>query len=217
MTYERFEEVPVWQVAADLAARLLLWTQQGIFRNKGDLAKQMQRAVLSISNNIAEGFERGTTKELLQYLYIARGSAGEVRSMLCVLERMLRLQSANPTGQNLKSKIANLRSQISDFQSEVAEYKAICESISRQIRGWANSLQNSDITGQRHLNDATRNKYQEQRRQTELDEKRRAWRTEFEQRLKCEAANRATANDGVEQDITPKDLAQKDSATEYRD
>jgi len=46
-----------------------------------------ERAVLSVTNNIAEGFERGTTNELLSFLYIARGSAGEVRSMLCLLER----------------------------------------------------------------------------------------------------------------------------------
>ena len=42
---------------------------------------------LSVSNNIAEGFERGTTNELLQFIYIARGSAGEVRSMLRVKSR----------------------------------------------------------------------------------------------------------------------------------
>jgi four helix bundle protein len=43
--------------------------------------------VLSVSNNIAEGFERGTTNELLAFIYIARGSAGEVRSMLTLLLR----------------------------------------------------------------------------------------------------------------------------------
>lgn len=43
---------------------------------------QLDRAALSVSNNIAEGFERGTTNELLAFIYIARGSAGEVRSML---------------------------------------------------------------------------------------------------------------------------------------
>ena len=45
----------------------------------------MDRAALSVSNNIAEGFERGTTNELLQFIYIARGSAGEVRSMLALI------------------------------------------------------------------------------------------------------------------------------------
>ena len=89
MKYERFEDLPVWQAAADVAAKMFGWTAQAWFRGKGDLANQLQRSALSISNNIAEGFERGTTNELLQFLYIARGSAGEVRSMLGVMERML--------------------------------------------------------------------------------------------------------------------------------
>jgi hypothetical protein len=55
------------------------------------------------ANNIAEGFERGTTNELLAFLYIARGSAGEVRSMLCLLERRRAFG-------HLKSQISNLKS-----------------------------------------------------------------------------------------------------------
>ena len=64
-------------------------------------AINLERAALSVSNNIAEGFERGTTNELLAFLYIARGSAGEVRSMMRVLETW------GP------SAISNLRFQIS--------------------------------------------------------------------------------------------------------
>lgn len=63
----------------------------------------MERVALSVSTNIAEGFERGTTNELLAFLYIARGSAGEVRSMLCFLER--------------RSGFVHFRSQISDLKS----------------------------------------------------------------------------------------------------
>ena len=51
------------------------------------LQDQLERAALSVSNNIAEGFERGTTNELLVFIYIARGSAGKVRSMPCFLKR----------------------------------------------------------------------------------------------------------------------------------
>ncbi|MGM0539039.1 MAG: four helix bundle protein [Thermodesulfobacteriota bacterium] len=58
----------------------------------------MERASLSVFSNIAQGFERGTTNELLAFLYIARGSAGEVRSMLCFLER-------RPAFSNFKSQI----------------------------------------------------------------------------------------------------------------
>lgn len=67
MKYERFEQLPVWQDAAKLAAELFTFCTHPVFRGKGDLANQLQRTALSISNNIAEGFERGTTKELISF------------------------------------------------------------------------------------------------------------------------------------------------------
>ena len=85
---------------------------------------------MSVSNNIAEGFERGTTKELLSFLYIARGSAGEVRSMLSVLEGV--------------NAFKNLGSHISDL-------KVYCTGISCQLYGWIGQLKRTPITGQRHL------------------------------------------------------------------
>jgi len=84
MNYDRFEDLPVWQEAAKLyesAEDLLENTSFHVSRGFRD---QLDRAALSVSNNIAEGFERGTTNELLSFLYIARGSVGEVRSMLTV-------------------------------------------------------------------------------------------------------------------------------------
>jgi four helix bundle protein len=86
--YGRFEQLPVWNAAIDLAERIFLLTDDQNFRRKGDLANQLERAALSISNNVAEGFERGTTAELLTFLYYARGSAGEVRSMLHLCDRL---------------------------------------------------------------------------------------------------------------------------------
>ncbi|AQQ69764.1 four helix bundle protein [Limihaloglobus sulfuriphilus] len=143
MKYNRFEELPVWKDAASLAADIYRWSSQTVFRGKGDLANQLQRAALSISNNIAEGFERGTTSELLAFLYYARGSAGEVRSMLCVMDMM--------------GDFNNLKSEISNFKSK-------SESIARQIRGWANSLQNINIAGQRHLNSNSKAVYDSEKR-----------------------------------------------------
>jgi len=62
MTYKRFEDLPVWNDAAQLAADLFEFTRHPAFRGRGDLANQMQRAGLSISNHIAEGFERGASR-----------------------------------------------------------------------------------------------------------------------------------------------------------
>ena len=102
MTYENFEELPVWQKAADLYEATEELLENEAFKATRGFRDQLDRAALSVSNNIAEGFERGTTNELIQFLYIARGSAGEVRSMLT-----LKLRRANicrwPT--DLKSQI----------------------------------------------------------------------------------------------------------------
>ncbi|MEJ2007423.1 MAG: four helix bundle protein [Acidobacteriota bacterium] len=78
MKYERFEQLPVWQAAIELARQIHALSAKRGFRGRHSLRDQIERAVVSVSNNIAEGFERGTTQELLTFLYIARGSAGEV-------------------------------------------------------------------------------------------------------------------------------------------
>lgn len=135
MTYERFEDLPVWQDAIRLAEGcedFLIAAKEKITFSKRD---QLDRCSLSVSNNIAEGFERGTKNELLAFLYIARGSAGEVRSMLCYFER---------------------RPALVNFKSEISNLKSTAEGCSRQLRAWADSLQNSEIEGQRHLNDRSR-------------------------------------------------------------
>ena len=137
-TYQRFEDLPAWQAAADLYDRTDDFLDHAPPRLTHSFRDQLERAALSVSHNIAEGFERGTTNELLAFLYIARGSAGEVRSMLIVAGRRPYLAA-------LKSEISNLRS--------------LAESCSRQLRAWADSLQNSDIAGPRHLNDKTRADY----------------------------------------------------------
>lgn len=137
-SYKRFEDLPVWLEAIVLAGRVedfIESARDAITWSKRD---QIDRASLSVSNNIAEGFERGTTNELLAFLYIARGSAGEVRSLLCFFER---------------------RPALRDFKSEISNLKSIAESCSWQLGGWAASLQNSDITGPRYLNDKTRADY----------------------------------------------------------
>jgi four helix bundle protein len=130
MKYERFEQLPVWIAAIELAAKVYKITSDHAFLRQRSLRDQLERATVSISNNIAEGFERGTKSDLLKFLYIARGSAGEVRSMLCLMERL-------PSFGNLKFEISN--------------FKLSAEEISRQLRGWATSLQESPIKGQRFL------------------------------------------------------------------
>jgi four helix bundle protein len=135
MKYKRFEELPVWQAAIELAVQVYALTGKPAFLRQRSLRDQLERAAVSVSNNIAEGFERGTNNELLSFLYIARGSAGEVRSMLCLLEKL-------PGFLNLESEIRNLNSRV--------------ESVSKQLGAWIQSIQNSDQKGQRFVTDVTR-------------------------------------------------------------
>ena len=151
MTYQRFEDLPVWQQAAQLYENTEQLFEDESFKATRAFRDQLDRAALSVSNNIAEGFERGTTNELLQFIYIARGSAGEVRSMLVLKER--RANKSNwPT---------KLKSQISDL-------KSLAENCSRQLRGWADALQNSSIKGPRHLSEQTRREDKAKQRATEV-------------------------------------------------
>ena len=143
MKYGRFEQLPVWQTAVRLGTVVYALTRDRFFAQPGDLCSQLRRAALSVANNIAEGYERGTTAELLTFLYIARGSAGEVRSMLRFIEEF-------PDAAHLNK--------------ERSQALALAESCSRHIQKWAESMQNSDIKGQRHLTDATREEYRRERK-----------------------------------------------------
>ena len=85
MKIEKFEDIIGWQKAKNLT--LDVYKQ---FKNCRDFSfkDQMQRATISIMNNIAEGFERRGDKELKHFLFIAKGSCGEVRSMLYVSQEL---------------------------------------------------------------------------------------------------------------------------------
>ena len=163
MPYQRFEDLFVWNSAMDLALKIYEFTSRFEFNGRHSLKDQLERAAVSVSNNIAEGFERGSNKELLSFLYISRGSAGEVRSMLCLLERIPAFQALKPEIQLLKSK---------------------AESCSRQLKAWAQALQNSDFKGERHVS-------QKMKRATQAAKERQEFLDELaEIRAKGKAASK---------------------------
>ncbi|HEU4765797.1 MAG TPA: four helix bundle protein [Pyrinomonadaceae bacterium] len=135
MKYGSFEELPVWRDAIELAILIFDLTSQPAFKGYYSVKDQLERAGVSVSNNIAEGFERGTTPETLTFLYISKGSSGEVRSLTYLLEHL--------------GAFATLRSQVLNLRSRAA-------GISRQLHGWCSSLQNTEIKGHRYLTDKSR-------------------------------------------------------------
>jgi four helix bundle protein len=136
--HQRFEELPVWQAAAGLYDRVDHFIDRAPPLLRHSFRDQLERATLSVANNIAEGFERGSTHELLAFLYLARGSAGEVRSLLIVGSR---------------------RPYLANFRSEILELIKLAESCSRQLRAWANSLQKSLRAGPHRFNRKSRAAY----------------------------------------------------------
>lgn len=128
--YQQFEDLPVWQEAKRLYNSVLDLLEEPNVPLSPGFRNQLDRAALSVSNNIAEGFERSTTKELQAFIAIARGSSGEVRSMMAVVNDRPKL----------KRHIAALQ-----------RIRALAESCARQLTGWAGSIDKLPFEGRRHL------------------------------------------------------------------
>jgi four helix bundle protein len=108
MRIERFEEVIAWQ-----KAKLLCVEVYKVFENSKDFGfkDQIQRAAVSVMNNIAEGFERKGNKEFAYFLYVAKGSCGEVRSMLILATEL------NKITEDVQKKLISLAEEVSKIIS----------------------------------------------------------------------------------------------------
>jgi len=78
MSFKKFEDLPVWQDGRILTKKIYNITEKQEFKDFS-LRDQMRRCIISAVSNIAEGFERGSNKEFIQFLYITKGSLGELR------------------------------------------------------------------------------------------------------------------------------------------
>jgi len=115
--YKKFEDLPIWKLAKDLAVEIYRVSKNEKFRKDYALVDQIRRAVISVSSNIAEGFERGSKKEFIQFLYIAKGSLGEVRSQLQVCFDLGYINKDNLT--TLLSQTYDLSNQLGAFISSI--------------------------------------------------------------------------------------------------
>ena len=79
-----FEDLTVWKTARELTNRIYTITAHGEFSKDFGLRDQIRRAAVSVMSNISEGYERDGNQEFLQFLSLAKGSCGEVRSQLYV-------------------------------------------------------------------------------------------------------------------------------------
>ena len=124
-----FEELAIFQKARELSQRIYPVTNKDGFKSDFRFVQQIRAAAGSIMDNIAEGFERGGNKEFLNFLYIAKGSCGEVRSQLI---------RANDVGYLTKE--------------EYNELYTECRKLSAGIMNFIKELRASEYTGAKFKN-----------------------------------------------------------------
>ncbi|MFH1255011.1 MAG: four helix bundle protein [bacterium] len=106
MKIVKFEDIIAWKKAGELTINIYKE-----FKDCRDFSfrDQIQRAAVSIMNNIAEGFERRTNKEFIYFLYIAKGSCGELRSILYLAIKLKYISEESfKTNYNLSVEISRL-------------------------------------------------------------------------------------------------------------
>ena len=128
----KFEDLTIFQMARNLSKEVYAITKQSEFKKDTRFVQQMHAAAGSIMDNIAEGYERDGNKEFINFLYIAKGSCGEVRSQII---------RATDVG-------------FIDNETAKRLYNS-CIDLSKSISKFITSLKNSSVSGLKNLNPET--------------------------------------------------------------
>lgn len=120
MKFNRFEEIDVWKASRILVKEIYLITGERPFQKDFNLVDQIHRCAVSIPSNIAEGYERKSNAEFVRYLYIANGSAGELRTQLYLAKDLDYI-----------------------LEEKFNELKTKCEEISKSLSGFIKYLQST--------------------------------------------------------------------------
>ena len=133
-TFQSFEEIDAWKIARKLTKEIYEVSKRGAFAKDFELRGQIRKASVSIMSNIAEGFERDGKREFIQFLSVAKGSSGEVKSQLYVA----------------------LDQDYIDEETFDRLYSMATEA-GRKIGGLMNYLCNTDVKGAKYKQPETRN------------------------------------------------------------
>ena len=125
---QRFEDLTIFQKARDLCKEVYAITKEGEFHKDVRFVQQIHASAGSVMDNIAEGFERDGNKEFINFLYIAKGSCGEVRSQI------IRASDVGFLDNETAAKLYN-----------------DCLNLSKAISKFISSLKSSSITGLKNL------------------------------------------------------------------
>ena len=129
---QKFEDLVIYQMARNLCKEVYAITKHSEFKKDTRFVQQIRAAAGSIMDNIAEGFERDGNKEFVNFLYIAKGSCGEVRSQI------IRATDVGFVDKDVATRLYN-----------------DCVSLSKAISKFITSLKGSPITGLKNLKPET--------------------------------------------------------------
>lgn len=110
MSVIRFEDLEVWQEAITLAVDVYTASNGSHFNQDFSFRDQMRRSAVSIASNIAEGKERETIPEFVRYLYIAKGSSGELRTQLMIAQQIGYIEQQG--AENLRRRVEKISAKL---------------------------------------------------------------------------------------------------------
>ena len=125
---QKFEDLAIFQVARQLCKDIYAITKDGEFSRDSRFVQQIHASSGSVMDNIAEGFEREGNKEFVNFLYIAKGSCGEVRSQI------IRASDVGFIDNDTATRLYN-----------------DCMGLSKAISAFIKSIKSSDYRGSKHL------------------------------------------------------------------
>jgi four helix bundle protein len=119
---ERFEDLEIWKEAVSIGVDIYNLTSKGKLEKDFASKDQLRRAAISISNNIAEGFEYNNNKMFIKFLGYAKASAGELRSNLFVLKEAGVI--AQTDGEALQTKLIMVSKNIGGFMKYLKDFES---------------------------------------------------------------------------------------------
>jgi len=121
MKINKFEDLDIWKESINLTKEIYHITSEGQFNKDFSFKDQIRRAIISISSNIAEGFERNNNNELIRFLIISKGSIGEARSQFFIALEIGYISQEKFN--DLNKKLKNLSKKIGGFINYLKQKK----------------------------------------------------------------------------------------------
>lgn len=127
---KQFEDLEIWKEATNIAIEIYLISEKGKLKNDFGMKDQIRRAAMSISDNIAEGFEYESNVQFVRYLKYAKGSSGELRNKLYVLQKADFIDELLYT--TMHKRLIDLSKSISGFIKYLKEFEKKKETDSQK-------------------------------------------------------------------------------------